>query len=98
MEINGKLGDYIKIVVASADLTLTIGSQGSCILNFTTPNGYTPILATPYSANGWDWVWSTCALDSSTNSVYAVIKWATTVAGNDSQTYNIKAFVICVKS
>lgn len=88
--------NYIKVVRASAPLTLGVGSQDMVSLPFTKPDGYTPMFAIPDSAMAWDWVWSGCSL-SSNHTVSAVIKWATDSTASGTQTNTISANVICVK-
>ena len=96
-ELNNSLSNFIKVVQATAPLTLSIGAQDMVSLKFTPPDGYTPIVAIPHSAQAWDWVWCECSLSSS-STVSAIIKWATNSTASGTQTQTISANVICVKN
>ena len=85
--------EAVKVVTASASMTIAANSYAVTNASFTLPTGYKAICACPLTAGSLLWSWSTCQLNND-----GTVKMGINSRSSSSETFDVKALVICIRA
>ena len=85
--------EAVKVVTASASMTIAANSYAVTNASFTLPTGYKAICACPLTSGSLLWSWSTCQLNND-----GTVKMGINSRSSSSDTFDVKASIICIRA